>query len=100
MKPGTSGHTLIAKVLSSEIVFQEGPRPSSSSSSRGIIRPTLISECLIDGEIGSIIFTARNEQVKLMKAGNTVIIRNSKIYIFKGSMRLVVDKWGGGGELR
>ncbi|KAL5065322.1 hypothetical protein RYX36_027059 [Vicia faba] len=61
MKPGTSGHTLIAKVLSSETVFQEGPRPSSSSSYRGIIRPTLISECLIDDETGSIIFTARSE---------------------------------------
>ncbi|KAL5063560.1 hypothetical protein RYX36_025297 [Vicia faba] len=100
MKPRTSGHTLIAKVLSSETVFQEGPRPSSSSSSHGIIRPTLIFECLIDGETGSIIFTARNEQVELMKAGNTVIIRNIKIDMFKGSMRLAVDKRGGGGELR
>ncbi|CAL5183473.1 unnamed protein product [Lathyrus oleraceus] len=94
MKPGTNGHTLIAKVLSSETVLQKGPRPSSSSSSRGIIRPTLISECLIGDETGSIIFTARNEQVELMKAGNTVIIRNAKIDMFKGSMRLAVDKWG------
>ncbi|KAL5059278.1 hypothetical protein RYX36_030882 [Vicia faba] len=98
MKPGTSGHTLIAKVLSSETVFQEGPRPSSSSSSCGIIRPSLISECLISGETGSIIFTTRNDQVELMKAGNTVIIRNAKIDMFKGSIRLDVDKWGG--ELR
>jgi replication factor A1 len=29
-----------------------------------------------------------------MKAGNTVIIRNAKIDMFKGSMRLAVDKWG------
>ncbi|GKC64260.1 nucleic acid-binding, OB-fold protein [Tanacetum coccineum] len=32
--------------------------------------------------------------VDLMKAGNTVIIRNAKIDMFKGSMRLAVDKWG------
>lgn len=32
--------------------------------------------------------------VELMKAGNTVIIRNAKIDMFKGSMRLAVDKWG------
>jgi replication factor A1 len=29
-----------------------------------------------------------------MKSGNTVIIRNAKIDMFKGSMRLAVDKWG------
>lgn len=32
--------------------------------------------------------------VDLMKAGNSVIIRNAKIDMFKGSMRLAVDKWG------
>lgn len=32
--------------------------------------------------------------VEMMKAGNTVIIRNAKIDMFKGSMRLAVDKWG------
>lgn len=32
--------------------------------------------------------------VDLMKADNTVILRNAKIDMFKGSMRLAVDKWG------
>jgi len=32
--------------------------------------------------------------VDLMKAGSTVILRNAKIDMFKGSMRLAVDKWG------
>jgi replication factor A1 len=32
--------------------------------------------------------------VDLMKADSTVIIRNAKIDMFKGSMRLAVDKWG------
>ncbi|XP_004485814.1 uncharacterized protein At4g28440-like [Cicer arietinum] len=95
MKPGTNGHTLVATVLTSETVLQKGTtRPSFSSSSRNNIRPTLISECLIGDETGTIIFTARNEQVDLMKAGTTVIIRNAKIDMFKGSMRLAVDKWG------
>ncbi|KAL3733549.1 hypothetical protein ACJRO7_022986 [Eucalyptus globulus] len=30
----------------------------------------------------------------LLKAGATVILRNAKIDMFKGSMRLAVDKWG------
>lgn len=29
-----------------------------------------------------------------MKEGTTVIVRNAKIDMFKGSMRLAVDKWG------
>lgn len=32
--------------------------------------------------------------VELMKPGNTVVLRNAKIDMFKGSMRLAVDKWG------
>lgn len=32
--------------------------------------------------------------VDLMKEGSTVILRNAKIDMFKGSMRLAVDKWG------
>lgn len=32
--------------------------------------------------------------VDLMQLGTTVILRNAKIDMFKGSMRLAVDKWG------
>jgi len=32
--------------------------------------------------------------VDLLKANATVILRNAKIDMFKGSMRLAVDKWG------
>lgn len=32
--------------------------------------------------------------VDLMKEGSTVNLRNAKIDMFKGSMRLAVDKWG------
>ncbi|OIW13699.1 hypothetical protein TanjilG_08041 [Lupinus angustifolius] len=97
LKPGTNGHNLVVKVLSSDTVLQkpQPPRPSSSSSSSSHnLRPTLIAECLIGDDTGTIIFTARNEQVDLMKAGNTVIVRNAKIDMFKGSMRMAVDKWG------
>lgn len=32
--------------------------------------------------------------VDLLKEGSTIILRNAKIDMFKGSMRLAVDKWG------
>lgn len=88
LKPGTSGHTLTVKIVSSNTVVQKGRSTSVNP------RPTRIAECLIGDETGTIVFTARNEQIDLMKPGNTVILRNAKIDMFKGSMRLAVDKWG------
>ncbi|KAJ0103558.1 hypothetical protein Patl1_04733 [Pistacia atlantica] len=88
LKPGTNGHTLIVKVLESNPVSQKGRSASNH------LRQTRIAECLIGDDTGTIIFTARNDQVDMMKPGTTVILRNAKIDMFKGSMRLAVDKWG------
>jgi hypothetical protein len=59
LKPGTAGHTLVAKVLSSKTVLQKG-RPGAVAGPAA--RPTKIAECLIGDETGCILFTARNEQ--------------------------------------
>ncbi|MQL93622.1 hypothetical protein Taro_026269 [Colocasia esculenta] len=88
LKPGTSGHTLTVKVVESKTVLQKGRSTSAH------LRQTRIAECLVGDETGTIIFTARNDQVDLVKPGTTVILRNAKVDMFKGSMRLAVDKWG------
>ncbi|KAK9078232.1 hypothetical protein SSX86_002289 [Deinandra increscens subsp. villosa] len=88
LKPGTAGLTLVVKVISSEIVLQKGRAVNPN------LRNVRIAECLVGDETGTILFTARNDQVDLMEPGTTVIIRNGKIDMFKGSMRLAVDKWG------
>ncbi|KAK6934230.1 hypothetical protein RJ641_034385 [Dillenia turbinata] len=88
LKPGTCGHTLTVKVLSSKTVLQRGRSVSQHP------RHTRIAECLVGDETGTIVFTARNDQVDMMKPGATVILRNAKIDMFKGTMRLAVDKWG------
>jgi replication factor A1 len=88
LRPGTSGHTLTVKVVNAKLVLQRA-RPDGSQT-----RQVRIAECLVGDETGIIVFTARNEQVDLMKDGVTVILRNAKIDMFKGSMRLAVDKWG------
>ncbi|KAH0751462.1 hypothetical protein KY290_004682 [Solanum tuberosum] len=88
LTPGTNGHTLIVKVLESSTVLQKGRSVSPH------LRNTRIAECLIGDETGTILFTARNDQVDLMKADATVILRNAKIDMFKSTMRLAVDKWG------
>lgn len=88
LRPGTNGHNLVAKVVSAKMVLQKG-RPDGPQ-----VRQMRIAECLIGDETGTIVFTARNEQVDMMKAGATIFLRNAKIDMFKGSMRLAVDKWG------
>ncbi|OIV94516.1 hypothetical protein TanjilG_25578 [Lupinus angustifolius] len=88
LRPGTSGHTLTVKVVNAKIVLQKG-RPDGPQP-----RQMRLAECLVGDETGLIIFTARNDQVDLLKDGTTVVLRNAKIDMFKGSMRLAVDKWG------
>lgn len=88
LRPGTSGHTLTVKVVTAKMVLQKG-RPDGSQ-----VRQMRIAECLVGDETGVIVFTARNDQVDLMKAGSAVILRNAKVDMFRGSMRLAVDKWG------
>ncbi|KQK03500.1 uncharacterized protein At4g28440 [Brachypodium distachyon] len=90
LKPGTNGHTLVVKVVSANPVPGR-TRPGAPASSS---RPPRIAECLVGDETGTIIFTARNDQVDVLKPGATAILRNAKIDMFKCSMRLAVDKWG------
>jgi replication factor A1 len=85
LKPGTSGHNLILKVVSSNLVVEK---------TRSDGTKLRIAECLVGDQTGCIILTARNEQLDIVKPGKTIIVRNSKIDMFKGFMRLAVDKWG------
>ncbi|BBG94078.1 Nucleic acid-binding, OB-fold-like protein [Prunus dulcis] len=77
LRPSTSGHTL-----------------TKGRADAPQVRQMRIAECLVGDETGLIIFTARNDQVDLVKEGSTLTLRNAKIDMFKGSMRLAVDRWG------
>lgn len=60
LKPGTNGHTLTVKVVSSKPVKTLPSRGGRSSVLAA--RPSSIAECLVGDETGTIVFTARNEQ--------------------------------------
>ncbi|XP_040380439.1 uncharacterized protein At4g28440-like [Oryza brachyantha] len=94
LKPGTGGHTLTVKVVSASPVPARGRAGGSGGPAAVGSRPVRIAECLVGDETGVIVFTARNDQVDMLKPGNTAILRNARIDMFKGSMRLAVDKWG------
>ncbi|XP_004238666.1 uncharacterized protein At4g28440 [Solanum lycopersicum] len=84
LRPTATGLNLTVKVVNTKMVVPRGNQG----------RQMRLAECLVGDETGMIIFTARNDQVDMMKEGATVILRNAKIDMFKGSMRLAVDRWG------
>ncbi|KAF7092501.1 hypothetical protein CFC21_094977 [Triticum aestivum] len=80
--PQTHGHNLTARVLSARTVLD---KPAAR---------TRVAECLVGDPTATVLFTARNGQIEMLKPGNTVIFRNARIDMFKDTMRLAVDKWG------
>lgn len=86
LRPGTKGHNLHVQVVESKVVLDRAKGPRSA--------PLKVAECLVGDASGVIVFTARNEQVDLVTKGAYLTIRNARIDMFRGSMRLVVDMWG------
>ncbi|KAL6312281.1 hypothetical protein AAG906_016389 [Vitis piasezkii] len=86
LKPGTGGHTLTVKVVSSKTVLQSGRLVSQH------LRHTRILECL--AQVARVWIGIVEVLVDMIKPGATVILHKAKIDMFKGSMRLAVDKWG------
>ncbi|XP_031123987.1 uncharacterized protein At4g28440-like [Ipomoea triloba] len=82
LRPLDTGVSLTVKVVSSKQIAQRG-RPQGR-----------FAECLVGDETGMVIFSARNDQVDLMQEGNTIVVTNAKVDMFKGSMRLAVDRFG------
>ncbi len=96
---------LVVRVLSKEVAVDR-------TESGGV--HLVLEECVVGDETGKIIFTARNgmlksshwfirkskltdstpEQCSDMVVGSTVELRNAKVNLHNGQMRVVVDKWG------
>eukprot|EP00443_Scrippsiella_acuminata_P001794 CAMPEP_0115292902 /NCGR_PEP_ID=MMETSP0270-20121206/65381_1 /TAXON_ID=71861 /ORGANISM="Scrippsiella trochoidea, Strain CCMP3099" /LENGTH=543 /DNA_ID=CAMNT_0002710361 /DNA_START=44 /DNA_END=1675 /DNA_ORIENTATION=- len=51
-------------------------------------------EAKVADETGSMILRGRGDQCALCEAGKSLIIRNAHVKMFKGFIRVVVDKWG------
>ncbi|CAL5398767.1 unnamed protein product [Camellia sinensis] len=88
LRPQAEGLNLTVKVVNSKMILPKG----RANGNQG--RQMRLAECLVGDETGMIIFTARNDQVDLMKEGATINLHNAKIDMFKGSMKLIVDRSG------
>lgn len=89
LKPGTNGHNLTVKVVSSKPVTNKAPT-SSNPRSMAPLNPRprpRISECLVGDDTGTIIFTARNEQGSYNLFSNLLEMKRQK-YAFIGFLRL------------
>ncbi|KAK4715740.1 hypothetical protein AABB24_029649 [Solanum stoloniferum] len=78
LRPLDFGVDITVKVISKKLIAQRNR----------------IAECLVGDETGIIIFTARNDQVDLIQEGSTLVLTKAKVDMFKGSMRLAVDRFG------
>lgn len=86
LRPSTRGHNLIVKVLESKTVMSRnrGGRQSDVK----------VAECIVGDATGCIILSARNEQVDVAQPGAYLLLHNATVDMYRGSMKLVVDKWG------
>ncbi|KAK4409921.1 hypothetical protein Sango_0065100 [Sesamum angolense] len=114
LRPGTNGHNLVVKVVSSKVVLRkgrpDGPQVHQMRIAECLVEMRLEQFCLLQGMSKSLMRSGPHCEkfrfiinlrplafqfvVDLMKPDSTVTLRNAKIDMFKGSMRLAVDKWG------
>eukprot|EP01026_Neomeris_dumetosa_P073840 TRINITY_DN763_c1_g1_i1.p2 TRINITY_DN763_c1_g1~~TRINITY_DN763_c1_g1_i1.p2 ORF type:complete len:154 (-),score=24.56 TRINITY_DN763_c1_g1_i1:758-1219(-) len=87
LKPDTHGHNLVVKVVSSASQVVNKPRRSD-----GLL--ITISEALVGDKTGVVLLSAKNEQQEFLVEGKYLTIRNAKVDIVQGRIRLVVDQWG------
>jgi len=53
-----------------------------------------LAEAKCADETGSVTLRLRDAQIALCEEGKSIIIRNASVKMFKGFIRVVVDKWG------
>ena len=83
--PGKTGINMVVKVLDTLVIAQR------KFSNGTVIN---VAEVLLADDTASVVLSARNEQIEILKGCNYVKIENGKVEMFENYMRLTVDKWG------
>jgi len=53
-----------------------------------------IAEVLVGDSTGTMILALRHEQIPLCEVGRWLTLRNTRVDMLGGHMRLVIDRWG------
>jgi len=54
----------------------------------------VLADCIVGDQTGSVLFSAKNEQLALVKVGSIITVRNANANVVREHIRLEVDKWG------
>jgi len=85
LEPESHGHNLKVKFIEMNFVIDQ-VLADGTKYARGL--------GLVADSTGSVVIIAQEDQVSLLVPGNNYSIRNAKIVMFKGFMRVEVDEWG------
>jgi len=85
LEPELTGLTYKVNVISNEKVIDH-MLSDGKRFARGLV--------VVGDSTASAVFIAINEQIELMKPGSNYILRNAKVVMYKGWMRIEVDDWG------
>jgi len=85
LEPESHGHNLKVQFIEMNFVIDE-TLSDGSRYARGI--------GLVADSTGSVVLIAQDDQLNLLVPGKNYSLRNAKIVMFKGFMRLEVDEWG------
>jgi len=80
LTPGLCGFNIVVKVIESTVISGTGSHQLSVS--------------IVGDTTASIYLIAQDEQVEIAQVGETLLLKNAKVDMFDGFMRLVVDRWG------
>ncbi|CEL94242.1 unnamed protein product [Vitrella brassicaformis CCMP3155] len=85
LQPDSRGVNVILKVKTSHTKLEKDRQDGSKMR---------IGEAIAGDDTGMVTLTLRGEQIETCQPGKTIVVRNGKIQMFKGHIRLEVDKWG------
>mmetsp|Transcript_16541 Transcript_16541/g.50728 ORF Transcript_16541/g.50728 Transcript_16541/m.50728 type:complete len:107 (-) Transcript_16541:2241-2561(-) len=82
--PGTYGHNLVLRVLNVNVVVENHRIDGALNR---------VAEVTLADETGCVVLRARNEQIDLAADAEAVVVRNARVLMFKGFIRIIVTKW-------
>ena len=104
LTPGSTGHNIVLRVHAVEVVVER--KSSVGGGGRGVEggeygarragggRVLRIAEVVAGDATGAVVLSLRDEQIAMAVPGEALVLRNARVDMFRGFMRLRVDKWG------
>ena len=94
LTPDSTGHNLVLRVHAVEVVVErKKSRPvfAGGGADDDVLR---IAEVVCGDATGAVVLSLRGSQISLAVPGSALVVRNARVDMFRGFMRLRVDKWG------